>query len=235
MELTLINVPQSTIEAIRNHKSKTGETLDPEELTRVASEAIENLLSGEEPLYHEAKSAFPLTVRESTSRLLEGYSSIAGVNKIEAIGEITDIVSDLIEKVLKEKIAAKLGLDTIAPKPKIVKRQSLENFTDTTGISTGLGDIDEETIEGEIDPNAGVPSEGGLSEEELNHEMDVENPSVESKGVASGDMDENQFAVAIGGKPYIDQRVAKRKKRPSKSNGKVSIVGDAGEAERNSF
>ena len=250
MELTLINVPKSTIDAIRNHSSQTGDSLDPEALTRVAARAIENYLLSGHPVEHirdtfnsesliKGNPAFPLTVRESTSRLLEGYSSIAGVNKSEALDEITDIVSDLIEKVLKDKIAEKLGLNV---NPAVVKRQApTSNFTDTTGISIGLGDMDEEVIEGDSDPNLGVPAEGGVGEDELNHEMDVDDPNAESKGVADGDMDEAQFVEAIAPsnkrlkQTYVDQRVAKRKKGPSKSKGKVIGMTNEGEAERNSF
>jgi len=59
--------------------------------------------------------------------------------------------------------------------------------TDATGISDGLGDDDDEDkdpsdkVEGTEDELAFVPPEGGVSDSELDHDMEVEKPNEEAK------------------------------------------------------
>lgn len=229
MELT-IEVNPSTIEIIKAYASEKG---DPTALiSATASKAIELALSD--------KNIIGFALRTSTVQLLNGYAHIVGASPDDAAIEVSETLSSVLEDVLKDKIAGALGL---SPQPAVVKvgrrhRAPPPTHQDTTGISDGLGDddLDPEMPPAETAPEALVPS-GGLSDKDLEGDMSVKDPNVEAKADASsfGDLliqgngeAEDLFATEVG---YVDARIAKRKKGPTKSRGKVKSMTESVENE----
>lgn len=117
---------------------------------------------------------------------------------------------------------------------------------DTTGISDGLGDEDEdaEEIQGETDPEALVPTVATPSDEELANELNVSEPEIEAAAEATFSDDimttvpaeaqdaERVFGDMLGSQvpdadfygdppPPDDPRVLKKAGRRKRSRGKV--------------
>lgn len=228
MELTL-EVPQSTIDIIKGYAAEHG---DPTDLVNSAAiSAIELALNTDQRLVSFA-------LRPSAIQKLNAYAHLKGASKEDVALEVSETLSDTLEKILTDRIADELGLSTTAPAVVQAKnrrgRQQVahQNFTDTTGISNGLGDDDTEPEmpPAETSETALLPATGGLTDKDLEEDMQVDNPAQEAKGEASfgEDMEkangggENLFAEVAGfDKEYVDPRVAKRRKGPTKSKGRV--------------
>lgn len=224
MELT-IQVKQSTIDAIKKHASEFG---NPTEIiSEAASEAIElALLNTTKP------TAFIL--KASAVQKLNAYAHLKGTTPNEVAVEVSDTLSEILENVLKERIAIELGIT-----PQVTRSQP-RVMVDTTGISDGLGDDD---LEPEMPPAessemALLPSKGGLTDKDLEDDMEVSDPGTEAKSDAPsfGDdlakANENLFAEVAGfEQEYVDPRIAKRRKGPTKSKGRVKPLTSNIEAE----
>lgn len=224
MELTL-EVRQSTIDAIKAYAADNGDTT--ELVNETASNAIESILK------HGPLVAFQL--RPSTVQMLQGYAHLVGTSKEEAAVEVSEALSAVLEDVLKDKIGRVLGFkNNPVPVAKVARRHRQPprpTHQDTTGISDGLGDddLDPEMPLGETSAEALVPA-GGLTDEELAKDMAIEDANTEAKADAGsfGEMmaqgngeAEDLFASEVG---YVDARIAKRKKGPTKSRGKVKSM-----------
>lgn len=117
----------------------------------------------------------------------------------------------------------------VKPTPKQVRH--VGRYEDTTGISDGLGDDDEDGMPPpETDEMALVPRGVGMTDDDLEDDMKVEDPDHEAKeeapefpaGVAADDIFSKVVGIArpLEDDDEIDHRIAKRKKR-LKIKGKV--------------
>jgi hypothetical protein len=170
-------------------------------------------------------------LRQTAQQMLNSYACLLGTSAEEVAFQISEVLSEELEKVLKDKIAEKLGLSTAIPRQAVVstaksvkRRPPPPTFQDTTGVSDGLGDLDPEEIPAETDPSTFIPKTGGLTDEMIEQDMHVEDP--EHEAAADGeDIDDAQaeftFANVIMGEEEVDHRIKKRKKGPSKSKGKA--------------
>lgn len=239
MEVAEITFPirKSSLEIFKNACS-TKEELN--ELTNTlvgaVSDVVEAVATKSEISYQEnveapeaGTTAFRL--RQTAQQMLNSYACLLGTSAEEVAFQISEVLSEELEKVLKDKIAEKLGLSTVIPRQAVVstaksvkRRPPQPTFQDTTGVSDGLGDLDPEEIPAETDPATFVPSTGGLTDEMIAQDMHVDDP--EHEAAADGeDIDDAQaeftFANVIMGEEEVDQRIKKRKKGPSKSKGKA--------------
>lgn len=196
---------------------------------------------------NEELVSIEMNLTPTAIRTLKSYLALSGKTSTEVSEEIGTVVSDLLIERLKKKIAGELGIEVAqAPSPVNFSRaravpnqigHHAANFTDTTGISDGLGDEDLETdhIEGLTDPTALVPRTGGLTYEAIEKDMQVENPDVEAASepnqtwaeqMAHGTSSDDIFAAAAGINTN-DNRLQKRKKR-SIGKGKVTTLTEGG-------
>lgn len=117
-----------------------------------------------------------------------------------------------------------------APRVHVPMYQRMD--TDESGMSEGLGDFDEDMPQPEEDEEAFVPKKGGLSDRQLDSDMDVEDPEHEAKAEAAvypPDVRAEDILANVVGIPFptssgpveTDVRIAKRK-RTLKIRGKVS-------------
>lgn len=244
MELTL-DVRESTVASIKEYATTKGRHLNEVThfISQVASDSIERALRGDQleaPVQRHAQDiegGMFVQLRPSTIQMLKGYSHIVSSTPEDVLFEIQGTLSDELEKVLKKKIATAIGITQPSqelPPPNRVVRAT---YNDTTGITDGLGDedldLDPVTPEAESDPEANVPSQGGLTDKDLEEDMEIDNPDAEAKADAStfsdmiagtntvGDGTDLFAEVAGFEADYVDPRIAKRKKGPSKSKGKV--------------
>lgn len=186
---------------------------------------------------------FTLKVTPAAVRVLRSYLALSGRSATEVSEEIGVEVSALLVDKLKAKIAGELGIEQAKPRAVIasgVRQPPAQVFLghqseDITGISEGLGDVDPEPIEGEENPDALVPQSGGLTAEQIDQDMQVENPEVEAAGeppstwadqMAQGTDPANLFAEAAGINTN-DNRLQKRRKRDI-GKGKVTGLTEAG-------
>lgn len=181
----------------------------------------------------EGSTAFVLST--TAQQMLNSYACLIGSTAEETAFQVSEVLSEELEKVLKGKIADKLGLGTI-PRAVTVssiksakKRPPAPTYQDTTGISDGLGDEDLEPVEipAEEDPSAFVPKKGGLTDEMIENDMQLNDPEHEAASEAvpmMPDQAEFTFANVIMGEQEIDHRISKRKKGPSKSKGKATVL-----------
>lgn len=236
MELT-IEVRQSTIDAIKSYAAEYGNP------TQVVSSACERAIEGALSGTPELLTAFAL--RPSAVQKLNAYAHLRGTSKEDVAIEVSETLSDLLESVLKDKIAAELGIDSAPPAPargRQARAAAQQSLVDTTGITDGLGDDDPdpEMPPAETEAAALVPSQGGLTDKELENDMIVADPDIEAKGEAPSFGDdlakangaEGTFAEVAGfDKTYVDPRVAKRRKGPTKSKGRVKAMTESVENE----
>jgi len=159
-------------------------------------------------------------ISDSTMRALSGYKGVASKSLEDVTTELSDFISTSLERYLKDRIGEELGVKTA--KHPLKRVEKTVPFSDITGISDGLSDEEEEeadpepqTIEGESRADALVPEEGGLTDKDLEKDMEVENPGTEAKAEATfADTmrDADKVFAEVAGIP--DHRVVKRKKRP---------------------
>jgi len=178
----------------------------------------------------------------SAVRVIKAYASLTGKTAEDIAVELSEGVSEIVEASLKKKIAGELGIEAVKTQvaPVKVSVQNTANtytqrgvYTDTTGISDGLGDADLEepsTIEGDTSPDAFVPAYGGLTDETIEKDMQVEDENVEAAAepvptwadqLAQGDGGEKMFAEAAG---IVDDRIAKRRHKRNTGKGKVTSL-----------
>lgn len=99
------------------------------------------------------------------------------------------------------------------------------------GISAELGDDEEDTEDPELDEAAFVPAQGGLTEDDLLHEMEVDDPEHEVKVSAppprsvKKTVAEEVFAE-VAGMPYASEdRIQKRKKKVNSKGRVIAFTG----------
>lgn len=244
-ELTL-QVSQNTIDAIKEFALSKGQS--GEAATAHISKIIDGLIGG---ALKGNTATFAL--RASAIQKLNAFAHLRGSSAEEVALEVSETLSDLLEEILKNRIAQELGITVAATQPVKGKKAAVapvvqQPFTDTTGISDGLGDDDDspdpEHIEPEESEDALIPESGGLTDEDIEHDMDIDDPSTEAKGDAGTfgetlaqaqeghDRGEDLFAD-IAGFPADDSgaRTLKRRRGPSKSKGKVKMLTEAVEHE----
>ncbi len=242
MELTL-DVRESTVAAIKEYAINKGTHLDEvtQFISKVASDAIEASLKNE--------NVITIGLRAQTLQMLRGYSHIVGATPEDVLLENSELLSDELTKVLKNKIAQAIGVPEVqvrAPAREVVTIQ--RNMIDTTGITDGLGDedldLDPVAPEPDHDPEANVPKQGGLTDKDIEEDMDIDDPNAEAKADASnfGEILAKQSTVGDGtdlfaevagfdSDDYVDPRIAKRKKGPTKSKGRVRSLTESVERE----
>lgn len=181
-------------------------------------------------------------------RMIKALGALTGKNA----QEISNTISIMIETGLRDQIGSELGIELapvtlnggvrISALPPARAAHVPEQ--DTTGISDGLGDVDEDEGEGSPDPevmkglaemDALVPTSGGLSDDEIAKDMEIDDKDIEAKVDAgtfgdkilraqqSGQSSEDIFS-SMAGLPSVpeDDRASRRKKGPTKSRGKVT-------------
>lgn len=250
MEITL-PIRKSSLEAFKKACSDR-ETLQKmtDQLGAAVSDAAEIIAGGDphselEQIADVSYEVNPpgttsFVLRTTALQMLNSYACLLGSTPEECAMQLSEVLSEQLELVLKERIADKLGLHT-QPVPASTVRKKfappppVHTFQDTTGISDGLGDEEPEEPEGEKDPTALVPTYGGLTEEVLEKDMKVEDPEHEAKADAPpavpGEVAEETFASLFqfdnSDPEYVDDRIRKRKKGPSKSRGKALNLTDS--------
>ena len=151
-----------------------------------------------------------LELSNKAVRMMRAVRALTGLS----VDEISIIVSKLAEQGLRKIIAEEIDLPGnglgVPHLTKAPERSNHIPMEDTTGISDGLGDDDipeepdledeeeEAKPEGDEDevpepeepeptpePESMVPEKGGLSDEDLEADMKVENPQVEAKAEPS--------------------------------------------------
>jgi hypothetical protein len=184
-----------------------------------------------------------LKVSERTIRKLKAYSVLNGFT---SPSQVEAKAAELFDRALSEDIVNLVsGLDAYNGKrfaannlpvtPLVHKNKSPALPED--GLSDGLGDdvlYEEEEPSPETDEYAMVPKYGGLSDEDLEHEMDVDDPRIEAKegppaNLPSSANAEDMFSTLAGiqlpDDEEIDHRILKRKKRLV-TKAKVSLIND---------
>jgi hypothetical protein len=182
------------------------------------------------------------------------------VRKIRALAVLAPELAENIESALSQlvdmsatnaivQILGLAGADAVtdqskpaeAPRPKTRYPESREgarawnHAADVSGISDGLGD--DEEPEATINPPAGMAAAlksqkaaGGITYEDLDRDMDVDDPGHEAKSEAPNFYDavstpEAAFTAVAGlpdiGNNHFDARAARRKK-PLKSRAKIT-------------
>lgn len=183
----------------------------------------------------------PLTPK--ALRMVKSYGALVGKSVEEVVTDIGEIISEILEVRLKDKIANELGFVEAEKKsgtmPEVTRKQTHgPRFEDTTGISDGLGDDDEQTepeeIAGVNDPAAFIPKQGGLTDEVLEQDMSVEDPVHEAKVDASTfgddmlsqaqDTDGTDLFAEVA--DFVDPRIQKRKKKPG-GKGRATLLNHA--------
>lgn len=100
----------------------------------------------------------------------------------------------ILEHIESSAAAGRLqNLTPSLPPPQAIRRsrqapQYQEDLMDPTGIADGLGDDDPDTPE-PVSMNDTIPHRGGLTEADLDRDMEVEDPEHEAKGEATPDSD----------------------------------------------
>jgi hypothetical protein len=186
-----------------------------------------------------------LKVSERTIRKLKAYSALNGFT---SPSQMELKAAELFDKALSEDIVNLVsGLDTYSGKsffannlpvtPLVHTRKKEPPVFPEDGLSDGLGDdalYEEEEPSPETDEYAMVPKHGGLSDEDLEHEMDVDDPRVEAKegppanlppSVNAEDMFSALAGIQLPDDEEIDHRILKRKKRLV-TKAKVSLIHD---------
>lgn len=183
-----------------------------------------------------------LDIPEKLIRKLKALTILEG----ETPDSIEEIVMASLEHTVEERIRSHLSStpDYVERKQKIVRpaeasvrRAAVSRMeTDDTGMSDGLGDFDEYMPDAESDEETFVPKKGGVSNKDLDEDMDVEDPEHEAKAEAAEfppDTDPNEIFASMVGIPMpapdgldTDARIARRK-RKLKIKGRVSGVTDA--------
>ena len=141
--------------------------------------------------------------------------------------DIEALVLNMMEISIDSRIRNFLSQDVHGQEPR--RAQPKEEiyhrpFTDSSDIADGLGDSDgdEDMPPPETDEMALVPKAGGIHDEDLDADMDVDDPEHEAKGEAEGfpaDMASNLIFAQVSGLPMpaesddeVDHRVRKRRK-----------------------
>jgi len=184
-------------------------------------------------------------------RMIKALTVLTG----DTAASIEEQISQLVESSLKSRIGAELGL---SEEPVVTdSRATKPVYQDTTGISDGLGDDDTdapeeesedddpEITEGLKEMDALVPKSGGVSDEAMERDLEVEDPQVEAKSepstfgedilkggseISAEDIFSQESGIPVPTPPvveegYEDHRVSKRKKR---SRSKAIISGFTG-------
>lgn len=172
---------------------------------------------------------------------LEGYTSPAQMASKAAV---------MFEAALDEEIRCHLGEAQagLGPTPASPRRpykvQEAPQFhaVSADGLSDGLGDehdYDAEEPEAETDAFAMVPKIGGLSDREIEKDMEVEDPeheaAAEPPGKANPEDDPEELFIHIAGvevptgdeEHEIDHRILKRKKRVNSRAKVTGLLEDA--------
>jgi hypothetical protein len=118
-----------------------------------------------------------IDLSQKTLRMIQALWYLKGKQ-----GSMEQTLSHLVQEVVKNQIADELGLNVQTTAPVEIRGITPTNkvvFDDPTEISEGLGDdfnYDEQT-----DPENFVPTTGGLKEEDLEKDMQLEDPQHEAK------------------------------------------------------
>lgn len=176
-----------------------------------------------------------------TVRLIKAVSALTGKD----LNGVTDTLSGILDQGLKKIIADEVGIEG---------QQSVTTFNrditatnmDSDPVISGLGDVDEEQedqtgerdspdseiIEGLQEMDSMIPPSGGLTESDLEKDMEIDDPEKEakgeptpSKGAENSGGAEELFSSVLGlgsDNPYMDDRVAKRQKKFKGSRGRVT-------------
>ena len=170
----------------------------------------------------------PLTLQ--AIRLLKAYATLSGKPLEEVSGELGVAVSSIFEGKLKGMIADSIGVHTPTEVSMPKKLRPQRSYNDVVDEDLAyLGDAEDPE---EIPPSTPVFSKGGLTDEDLDNDMRVDDPLHEAKAeplavdpnVSADDI----LANAIGANDtYVDERILKRKKRFSSSKGKVKPLSES--------
>jgi hypothetical protein len=176
------------------------------------------------------------------ARVIRKLKALSALEGFTSPSQIEARASDLFESALDNAIRAhvdepgksyssKAGVSY----PEVDNRRAAAAEAVFDGLSDGLGDdhdYDSEEPEPETDAFAMVPKIGGLSDKEIEHDMDVEDPEHEAAAVpplqpGPNDNAEDLFLALAGiplqmdGDDEIDHRILKRK-RNLKTKAKVT-------------
>lgn len=177
-------------------------------------------------------------------RKLKAYQVLSGMEAKDIVAEISGQVSDVIEKHLQSKIAEVLGIEqpTIAQRvsnhvtelarfgqvqPNAAVNNMLRDVNgfqhETDGAHGSLGDDDWETSnepEELLPEGTIINTAGGITDEDLENDLEVSNPETEAKAVAPAE--DTSFEKLFEGKRVkvtpiniaparqVDPRIAKR-------------------------
>lgn len=160
--------------------------------------------------------------------------------------QVASIVSKIVEDGLEDICNSSLQLSNrreIKVNPLKELKKTIHEITqdeDEIDVAYGLGDddLEQEEIEPVEKPDELLPKIGGLSDDVLNHDMDVEDPSLEAKSEAlPGDVNEDEFSTLVVGEQvvklekaepihheeFVDHRILKRAKKNILPKGKAKI------------
>jgi len=113
-------------------------------------------------------------------------------------------------------------------------RRDVDSYPDHSGITSGLGDEDEEDVNATSAEDAFVPKRGGLTEQDMEEDMMVSDPDHEAKvdappmpkGRTMPQPPAEELFSVLGGlppPPVVDPRAASRKKQ-LKSKARVTYA-----------
>lgn len=175
-----------------------------------------------------------INLPETTLKKVRAFGILCRGQTSDLESALIDLVDVAVSKAIIESVSEpqKATEPTlyVTKMPKSIptgQYQSSSYEEEPMGISAELGDDEDDVEDPELDEAAFVPAHGGMTEEDLLHEMEVEDPEHEVKVSAPPQRSvkktvaEEVFAE-VAGLPYIqDERVQKRKKKVN-SKGRVS-------------
>jgi hypothetical protein len=145
-----------------------------------------------------------LDLPETVLRKIRAYQALSGVHSTTIEGVLVGLLDDVVSL----RCAELLGLTAVevaAPRPP-APRRTQARADDVTGLSAGLGDADPGDDDGDVIPPTAaedfIPTQGGLTEDMLEHDLDVDDPDHEAAADApaarGGRAPEDAFASAVG-------------------------------------
>ena len=174
----------------------------------------------------------PVTLQ--TIRLIKSYAALSGKETSEISRTLGENVSTILEARLKDLIATEVGATILGEGMSVAITNTA--YGHTQGIPhnemmvDGLGDDQDVEDPQDIPPSPQqvIPRKGGITIADIDHDMDIDDPSVEAKAepldmVNPKDTGSDDFAEAMG---YIDSRIMKRKKRFGQGRAKVTALSE---------
>jgi hypothetical protein len=171
----------------------------------------------------------PVTLQ--TVRLIKSYAALSGDDVENITRVLGEEISTLLDSKLKSMIAKEVGAVTHVEAHSMQAAPTVRMYIPKEeAISTDLGDEDSYGLEPEDTPPAEHQNfSRGLTMEDIDRDMEIDDPEIEAKAEPSDlvtpfDNSDDILAEAIG---YVDNRIAKRKKRFGKGKGKVTPLSES--------